>query len=86
MKEASQWKKETVLKGRKLQFCFIHRQILQIPLKNVLPETQQQNFKKLVWAGGRGGNYLVPKSTFIFQRRSTKFSYEDALQDPEMFI
>ena len=36
--------------------------------KNVLPETEQQNFKKLAKAGGWGGDYLIPKSTLFSKK------------------
>ena len=35
-------------------------------------------------AGGWGSSYLIPKRTFLFQRKHIKFYLEDALQNPNM--
>ena len=35
-------------------------------------------------AGGWGGDYLIPKSTFL-KKKDTKFCFEDTLQNPKIY-
>ena len=58
----------------KLPFFFTHRQnITQIPQKTFCPKQNNKIKKTSCKRLDGGGDYLIPKGTFFFQRRHTKY-------------